>query len=232
MQKAFVTYSTRLPGKPDIVLPKYRAVIFVHGCFWHGHDCHLFKWPKTRMGFWRKKIERNREIDESAIAALEEVGWRGCVIWECSLKSPTRLPIAGVVERIVDWLGSNKQSLTIRGRRVVKAKSGNSLIEWGDRLPMTLELENISLSEQIGNDVSTLLVVLLEQASNVLVKKLSNNDRDWAQFSNKHQAGVYIPPKQRDGGFFPPLAIKERPSGAAEISNVCSGTARFLSGSK
>ena len=71
--------------------------------------------------------------------------------------------------------------------------------------------------DQSGNDVSDLLIALLEHSSNVLVKKLSNNDRDWAQFSNKHQAGVYIPPKQRDGGFFPPLLSKVRPAGTAEI---------------
>jgi len=77
--------------------------------------------------------------------------------------------------------------------------------------------EIVSSSDQVDDDVSDLLVVLLEQASNVLVKKLSNNDRDWARLSNKHQAGVYIPPKHRDGGFFPPLLTKDRPSGAAEI---------------
>lgn len=82
---------------------------------------------------------------------------------------------------------------------------------------MTWEWETISLSDQSDNDVSNLLVALLEQASIVLVKKLSNNDRDWAQLSNKHQAGVYIPPKHRDGGFFPPLVTKNRARGAAEI---------------
>lgn len=114
----YLLHDKRLPGKPDLVFPKHRAVIFVHGCFWHGHDCPLFKWPKTRKDFWRKKIERNREIDESAIAALEEAGWRCCVIWECSLKSPARLPIGGVLEHIVDWLGSSKRRLAIRGRVV------------------------------------------------------------------------------------------------------------------
>lgn len=111
----YLLHDKRLPGKPDLVFPKYRAVIFVHGCFWHGHDCHLFKWPKTRRGFWRKKIERNREIDEGAISALKQSGWRCCVIWECSLKSPTRLPIAGTIERIAHWLDSSSRSLTIRG---------------------------------------------------------------------------------------------------------------------
>src|SRR5882672_8258644 len=112
----YLLHDKRLPGKPDLVFPKHRTVIFVHGCFWHGHDCHLFKWPKTRKGFWRKKIERNKEIDERAIAALDGAGWRCGVIWECSLKGPTRLLITGVVERIVNWLGSNKRRLVVRGQ--------------------------------------------------------------------------------------------------------------------
>ena len=76
-----------LPGKPDIVLPKYRTVIFVHGCFWHGHMCKKFKWPKTRQKFWREKIEGNIERDKKAIAELEKLGWRVKVIWECDLSS-------------------------------------------------------------------------------------------------------------------------------------------------
>lgn len=72
-----------LPGKPDIVLPKYRTVIFVHGCFWHGHMCKNFKWPKTRPEFWREKIEGNIERDKRAVAELEQLGWNMIVIWEC-----------------------------------------------------------------------------------------------------------------------------------------------------
>lgn len=116
----YLLHDKRLPGKPDLVFPRHGAVIFVHGCFWHGHDCHLFKWPKTRKGFWRKKINRNQEIDERAIAALKKAGWRCCIIWECSLKGPTRLPVASVVDRIVTWLGSSKHGLVIRGRHVTK----------------------------------------------------------------------------------------------------------------
>ena len=74
----YLLHDKRLPGKPDLVLPKHRAVIFVNGCFWHGHDCPLFKWPKTRKGFWRTKIARNRENDESAVIALRRSGWRCC----------------------------------------------------------------------------------------------------------------------------------------------------------
>ena len=65
-----------LPGKPDIVLPRYHAVIFVNGCFWHGHDCARFKWPKTRTDYWRHKIEGNRANDQKVTPALLATGWR------------------------------------------------------------------------------------------------------------------------------------------------------------
>jgi DNA mismatch endonuclease, patch repair protein len=77
----------RLPGKPDIVLPKYRTVIFVHGCFWHGHLCKDFKWPKSRVEFWRAKIEGNVARDARNLELLERAGWRVAVVWECSIKS-------------------------------------------------------------------------------------------------------------------------------------------------
>ncbi|AUT60103.1 very short patch repair endonuclease [Paraburkholderia terrae] len=92
-----------LAGRPDIVLPRYRAVIFVHGCFWHGHDCHLFKWPQTRPEFWRDKIGRNRANDAKAQAALLEAGWRVATVWECALRGANR-DIDGVLQRLIDWL--------------------------------------------------------------------------------------------------------------------------------
>ncbi len=82
----FRVHRRDLPGNPDIVLPKYRAVIFVHGCFWHGHDCHLFKWPKTRAAFWREKIGGNVRRDSLALVSLKERGWRVHTVWECELK--------------------------------------------------------------------------------------------------------------------------------------------------
>jgi len=75
-----------MPGKPDVVLPKYRTVIFVHGCFWHKHDCKHFKWPKTRPEFWRKKILQNVERDKGHYDELQKLGWRVIVIWECEVK--------------------------------------------------------------------------------------------------------------------------------------------------
>ena len=78
----------QLPGKPDIVLPKYRTVIFVHGCFWHGHaGCKNFRYPKTRTEWWKAKIDGNVARDKKRIRQLEEMGWRVLVIWECGLKS-------------------------------------------------------------------------------------------------------------------------------------------------
>jgi DNA mismatch endonuclease, patch repair protein len=78
-------HDRKLPGRPDIVLPKYKTVIFVHGCFWHGHTCHKFKWPKTREEWWRKKIEGNIARDEANISKLHQMGWIVKVIWACEI---------------------------------------------------------------------------------------------------------------------------------------------------
>jgi DNA mismatch endonuclease (patch repair protein) len=79
-----------LPGKPDIVLPKHRTVVFVHGCFWHGHPgCKLFRMPKSRTEFWTAKIEGNRARDARAQRALELMGWRVILVWQCSLGGQT-----------------------------------------------------------------------------------------------------------------------------------------------
>ena len=75
-----------LPGRPDIVLPKYRTVAFVHGCFWHQHDCHLFRLPKTRTEFWKAKVDSNRARDQRVASDLERMGWHVEVIWECQLR--------------------------------------------------------------------------------------------------------------------------------------------------
>ena len=77
----------RLPGTPDIVLPKYRTVIFVHGCFWHGHkDCKNYTVPKTNTDFWTAKIARNQERDQDTWRQLEAKGWSVIIVWECELK--------------------------------------------------------------------------------------------------------------------------------------------------
>ena len=77
---------TKLPGHPDIVLTKYRTVIFVNGCFWHKHDCPRFVWPSSNTGYWIPKIQRNVERDKANQAALTAMGWNVIVVWECELK--------------------------------------------------------------------------------------------------------------------------------------------------
>lgn len=115
----FRLHDPKLPGKPDIVLPRYKAVIFAHGCFWHGHDCHLFKWPKTREDFWRGKIARNQAVDEKAKATLFKVGWRVADVWECALKGRTRCPLDQVIDQLEAWLHSAEPSLDISGNQCV-----------------------------------------------------------------------------------------------------------------
>lgn len=103
-----------LPGKPDLVFPRHRAVVFVHGCFWHGHDCPLFKWPGTRPEFWRSKIERNRMNDDAALRKLETQGWRVAVVWECALRGSGHNSESSIL-RLAEWLVGHEQKIRIRG---------------------------------------------------------------------------------------------------------------------
>lgn len=104
-----------LPGRPDLVFPRHRAVVFVHGCFWHRHDCHLFKWPSTRQDFWREKIDRNVANDERAVSALFAAGWRVGIVWECALRGPTRRNFAEAMQHLAGWVESSERTITIRG---------------------------------------------------------------------------------------------------------------------
>ncbi|WP_164262232.1 very short patch repair endonuclease [Stenotrophomonas maltophilia] len=94
----------KLPGRPDIVLPKYRAVVFVHGCFWHGHDCPLYRLPKTRPEFWADKIGKNRTRDQRVTSELEAMGWRVLTVWECSLRGKTATEQASFLDRLAETL--------------------------------------------------------------------------------------------------------------------------------
>lgn len=81
-----------LPGKPDMAFPRLRKIIFIHGCFWHGHDCARgARMPKANREYWQKKISRNASRDASSIAALQSQGWRVAVIWECELKDMAQI---------------------------------------------------------------------------------------------------------------------------------------------
>ena len=93
-----------LPGRPDLVFPKYRAAIFVHGCFWHAHECPMFRWPQTRKEFWQGKISKNLERDRITLSRLKDLGWRVLTIWECALKGPGRLSLDHVLKRCEDFV--------------------------------------------------------------------------------------------------------------------------------
>lgn len=80
----------KLPGCPDIVLPKYKTVIFVNGCFWHKHDCPRFVWPSSKQDYWIPKIQRNIERDRLNAAELQKKGWHIITVWECELKKKNR----------------------------------------------------------------------------------------------------------------------------------------------
>lgn len=106
-----------LPGRPDIVFPRHHAVILVHGCFWHGHDCHLFRMPATRAEFWTTKIRRNQERDERTRRTLLEEGWRVLTVWECAMKGPHRRDMPDVLARCLGFVNSTSRSGTLTGRR-------------------------------------------------------------------------------------------------------------------
>jgi DNA mismatch endonuclease, patch repair protein len=102
-------------GTPDIILKKYRATIFINGCFWHGHDCHLFRLPKSRTAFWKKKIESNSKRDFRNRKLLLEDGWRIGVIWECALKGKSAIGPDLLINEIKNWLYCDKQVFEISG---------------------------------------------------------------------------------------------------------------------
>ena len=104
-----------LPGRPDLVYPKYRAVIQVNGCFWHRHGCNLFKWPLTRRQFWHKKLSGNAERDTRNLALLEQHGWRVLTIWECALKGERRREYAEVIYTAANWLQFEASSSEMEG---------------------------------------------------------------------------------------------------------------------
>jgi len=96
---------SKLPGRPDIVLPRFRVAVFFHGCFWHGHEgCPLFRLPGTRTDFWRAKIEGNRARDARVLGALAEAGWRVAVVRECAIRGASRRSMADVCDELAAWI--------------------------------------------------------------------------------------------------------------------------------
>lgn len=108
----------RYPGKPDLIFPRYYAVIFINGCFWHAHEnCRYFVFPKSNREFWKKKFQRNRERDAENITYYKDQKWRICVIWECSIRgSSSRQKIEKVKDQVIEWLEeSSDPFLEIKG---------------------------------------------------------------------------------------------------------------------
>ena len=97
----------RLPGSPDLVLKKYRAVIFVHGCFWHRHGCKYTTTPSTRKKFWTEKFEANERRDKKNVDSLLTSGWRVLIVWECVVKGGTGDKLSFVVSKVVEWIVSD-----------------------------------------------------------------------------------------------------------------------------
>jgi len=105
-----------LPGSPDIVLPRWRAVIFFHGCFWHLHGCRLSVMPKGNAEFWRAKLERNAERDRANACRLREADWRVLTVWECSIRGRCASGIEAVANRCAEWLRCGGKLDEISGR--------------------------------------------------------------------------------------------------------------------
>jgi DNA mismatch endonuclease (patch repair protein) len=105
-----------IPGKPDLVFPKHAALVQVQGCFWHGHNCHIFKMPSTRTEFWREKIHSNMARDKKNLAACRQLGWKTLVVWECAIKGKTRLPPEELAAVMQSWLLYDNQDAEIMGR--------------------------------------------------------------------------------------------------------------------
>lgn len=108
-----------IAGKPDLVFPGRRALIFANGCFWHGHDCHLFKWPKSREAFWRDKIAGNIARDRRVRDQLLADGWRIAEVWECALKGRERMPLDVVLAACDEFLRGDEPLRAIGADRRV-----------------------------------------------------------------------------------------------------------------
>jgi DNA mismatch endonuclease (patch repair protein) len=105
-----------LPRCPDLTLPKYKSAIFVNGCFWHGHNCPMFRVPATRQEFWTAKIQKNRDRDAFVLSSLGEMGWRTFVLWECAVKGRGRRPLDAVLDKITTWLEGKRARGTLARR--------------------------------------------------------------------------------------------------------------------
>ena len=104
---------SKLAGKPDLVLPKYRTVVFINGCFWHGHGCSLFRLPASNTGFWKDKIQKNRDRDRKNIDTLTGQGWRVAIIWECAIRGKGDEALKSMADKFELWIRNTELYLEI-----------------------------------------------------------------------------------------------------------------------
>jgi DNA mismatch endonuclease (patch repair protein) len=113
----FRKHVARLPGSPDIILPRYKAAIFVHGCFWHGHSgCRKSRLPTTERDFWEKKRTANLERDARKISELGGLGWRVAVLWQCALEKPVLF--SQTMDELIRWISSGSSHWEIPSRQM------------------------------------------------------------------------------------------------------------------
>ena len=109
-------HNRQLPGSPDLVLKRFDAVIFVHGCYWHSHGCYKSTVPQTHQEFWTKKFSINRTRDQKNVTQLLEHGWRVMTVWECALRGKTSYPPVTIANWVKSWLESSQVTGNIAGR--------------------------------------------------------------------------------------------------------------------
>ncbi len=112
----FRLHTRALAGRPDLVLPKHHAAIFVHGCFWHGHDCPFFRWPRSREAFWRAKIGGNIRRDVAAREELRSAGWRVLTVWECAFRGQKAEGREAALDAAAAWVRSGATEGELRGK--------------------------------------------------------------------------------------------------------------------
>ena len=108
-------HDKRLPGSPDLSLSKFHAAIFVHGCFWHAHNCKFSSTPSSRKEYWVPKFQANKLRDERKIDVLLDKGWRILVLWECALKLKSRFTLDEIISMVYFWLNSDEKYIEISG---------------------------------------------------------------------------------------------------------------------
>lgn len=106
-------HASDIPGKPDLAFPKYGALIVVHGCFWHGHACRYFKWPKSNSAFWKEKIGTNKSRDRRTLRMQARLGWRVLVVWECAVRKSILEPRFDVTDMAARWLLKGRGSAVV-----------------------------------------------------------------------------------------------------------------------